>query len=152
MKWIASILLLVSLIQVSEHNQEQIRLAYRDATESKENAEKFYGMVQNTQKNGTTELVAYKGAAITLLARYEKLLDRADKVKEGVEWIEHAVKSDPDNPEIRLVRLSVQQNLPKLLKYNHNIEEDSELIRKAYPNIQDEGLKKMIQGYFKEFN
>lgn len=152
MKWTGFILFLLIGLESSGQVSDQIRIAYRDATESKENAEKLYSMIQHTQQSDQAELVAYKGAAKTLLARYERLTERGGLVREGVEWIEKAVEKAPQNVEIRLIRLSVQENLPKLLKYHQNIEEDRELIKNAYPNLQDEGLKKMIQGYFKDFN
>lgn len=152
MKWTGFILFLLIGLGSSGQVSDQIRLAYRDATESKEKAETLYSLLQHVQQSDQAELVAYKGAAKTLLARYERLTERGSKVRDGVEWIEQGIKKAPQNIEIRLIRLSVQENLPKLLKYHQNIEEDRALIKSAYPNLEDEGLKKMIQAYFKDFN
>ena len=97
-------------------------------------------------------MVAYKGAGKMLLARYEPLTKRKPKIKEAIEWIESAVKRDSDNVEIRLIRLSVQENLPKFLKYNDKIEEDRKFVKEALPSIKDKELIEMINGYFSEFS
>src|SRR5690606_18297095 len=83
---------------------DTLRLLYRDATQSKELAQAFYEPLAGVTKNDRPVLVAYKGAGLMLLARYEKLTERGPKVKEAVQWIEQAVADDPDNAEIRLIR------------------------------------------------
>src|SRR5690606_2776110 len=103
-------------------------------------------------KNDEPVLAAYKGAGLMLLARYEKLAARGPKVKEAVPWIEQAIANEPNNAEIRLIRLSVQEHLPKFLKYHQNIEDDRQFIRQALPSLEDQGLKAMINGYFDEFS
>src|SRR5690606_26062060 len=98
------------------------------------------------------EMMAYKGAGITLLARFEPLTKRSAKVKSGIKWIDDAIKKSPNNVEVRLIRLSVQENLPKMFKYNTHIESDRKFIKDALPTIQDKDLVKMINGYFAEFS
>jgi len=129
-----------------------LRLLYKDATQSKEKAEAFYAPLHSVTQTDKPVLVAYKGAGLTLLARYEKLAERGPKVKEAVHWIEQAVSDAPENVEIRLIRLSVQEHLPRFLKYHQNIEEDREVVQQALPSVKDESLKAMIQGYFEEFS
>jgi hypothetical protein len=130
----------------------EVRLSYRKATQSKEGAFAFYEMVKDHKNSDAPVLAAYKGAGLMLLARYEPLTQRAAKVKEAVEWIENALKKDPDDIEIRLIRLSVQEHLPKMLGYHKNREEDRDFIKKSYPTLQDKELKQMIDGYFAEFS
>lgn len=130
----------------------ELRLSYRDATKSAEQTNAFYKQVENIQKDGNAVMVAYKGAGITLLARQLRLTERAGRVREGVAWIEHAIERDPKNVEIRLIRLSVQEHLPKFLKYNQHIDEDKQFIRDALPKLKDKTLIAMIEGYFKDFS
>ena len=131
---------------------ESIRLLYKDATKSKEQAEAFYEPVKEVTRADKPVLVGYKGAGLMLLARYEKLANRGPRVKEAVQWIEQAVSADPENAEIRLIRLSVQEHLPRFLKYHQHIEEDRQFIQQALPSITDESLAAMINGYFEEFS
>lgn len=129
-----------------------IRKSYRDATKSEEKANAFYDLVQDVSQTDKAVMVAYKGAGKMLLARYEPLTKRGGKVKDAIEWVEKAVKSDSDNAEIRLIRLSIQENLPKFIGYNDNIDEDKKFVKEALPNIKDKELVEMINGYFAEFS
>ncbi len=140
----------LSIAQAQELSD--IRLLYKDATKSKEQAEAFYEPVKAVEKTDKPVLVAYKGAGLMLMARYEKLANRGPKVKEAAQWIEQAVANDPDNAEIRLIRLSVQEHLPRFLKYNGQIEEDRQFVEQARPSLKDESLKAMIDGYFDTFS
>ncbi len=130
----------------------EIRNSYHAATKSETEANSFYNLVKNTKASDKPEMVAYKGAAKALLARYEPLAKRKQKLKEGIEWVESAVAKSPKSVEIRLIRLSIQENIPKFLKYNENIEEDRKFIKEALPSIKDAGLVEMINGYLKEFS
>ena len=129
----------------------EIRNSYHFATKSKADAESFYNLVKNINPSDKAEMVAYKGAAKALLARYEPLSKRKEKLKEGIQWVEDAVAKAPKNVEVRLIRLSIQENLPKFLKYDQNIEEDRKFIQESLPNIKDKGLVEMIKGYFSEY-
>lgn len=143
---------LLCVVLVCAQDLETLRLLYRDATKSKEQAQAFYEPLAGVTKNDEPVLAAYKGAGLMLLARYEKLAARGPKVKEAVPWIEQAIANEPNNAEIRLIRLSVQEHLPKFLKYHQNIEDDRQFIRQALPSLEDQGLKAMINGYFDEFS
>lgn len=141
-----------STVTVHAQDRDNIRLLYKDATKSREQAEAFYEPLKAVDKSDKPELVAYKGAGLMLLARYEKLAERGPKVREAAAWIEEAVERAPENPEIRLIRLSVQEHLPKFLKYRQHIEEDRQFVQQALPSVTDAGLKAMINGYFDEFS
>lgn len=141
--WLASI--------ANAQSMDNLRLAYHDATESEENAEAFYEYVKDVNKDSDAVLLAYKGAGETLLARYMRLTERSGHINDAVKWIEEAVQKSPQNAEIRLIRLSVQEHLPRFLGYHKNIDEDREFVENALPAIKDEGLKKMINGYFDKF-
>jgi len=63
-------------------------------------------------------LLAYKGAAIAMKAKFAKQIkEKKNLFVEGVKLIENSVKSEPNNLEIRLIRLSIQENSPKILNY-----------------------------------
>jgi hypothetical protein len=66
---------------------------------------------------------------------------------EGKKNLEKAVKDDPKNVEIRLMRLITQEQAPKLLGYTKNIEEDRKLIVNNYKGLEDVDLKLYIKKY-----
>lgn len=153
MKLLLPICLLFSLsLSAQSLSLDELRLLYRDATASEENANGFYEQVKHVVKTDKPVMTAYKGAGLMLLARYARLGERGAKVREAAAWIEEAVERDPNNPEVRLVRLSIQEHLPKIVRYNQNIEEDREFIKEALPGVDDKILRTMISAYFNEFS
>lgn len=126
-----------------------VREQYSEATKSQKNAEDFYNLVANASKDNKV-MQAYKGAAIALKAKFAK--DRKAKKAlfiEGVKLLESAIKSEPNNVEIRLIRLSIQENTPKILNYKGNINEDKKLILANFGK-QNQALKEHIQSFVKQ--
>ena len=68
---------------------------------------------------------------------------------EGKKTMEAAVKSDPKNLEVRLMRLITQESVPKLLGYYQNIEEDRNFLTRDYKKTADNDLKIYIKEYLK---
>ena len=111
-----------------------VRENYIQASQSKEKANEFNELMVNyTGENKT--MLAYKGASIALKAKFAT--DRKTKKElftKGITILEQAVKADSNNAEIRLIRLSIQENTPKILNYKANISEDKKLILKEAKN------------------
>ena len=63
--------------------------------------------------------------------------------------MEYAVKSDPGNLEIRLMRLITQEKAPRILGYTQNISEDRTFLTRAYKSTEDDDLKLYIKNYLK---
>ena len=68
---------------------------------------------------------------------------------EGKRLLEFAVKSEPRNLEIRLMRLITQEKAPHFLGYTDNISEDRNFLIKEYHNTNDLELKNYIKNYLK---
>lgn len=145
---------LIAVLTLPTHAQslDDIRLLYRDAAESATATQAFYEQVQHVAPDGKPVMVAYKGAGLMLLARHAKLSERGAKVREAATWIEDAVARAPNNAEIRLVRLSVQEHLPKIVRYNQHIDEDRAFIEEALPGVDDDVLRAMITRYFEAYS
>lgn len=127
---------------------DKIRAEYPIAVESSEITSKLNDALYNISPSSKPELLAYKGAILTLMAKFAKSKkDKKQYFKEGVALIESAVNSHPQNIELRYIRLSVQENSPKFLGYHKNIEDDKQFILKNYTAASAHGLK----GIIKEF-
>jgi len=77
---------------------------------------------------------AYEGA---LMMKKSGLLKGSAKqklavFKSGKTKLEESISKYPDNAEFRFLRLIIQENAPKVVKYNRNIDEDVEMIKKQY--------------------
>lgn len=141
--------LFISLFTFICQDVTDVRALYIEAAKSQKNAEEFYSLVANSAKE-TKVFQAYKGAAIALKAKFAK--DRKAKKAlfiEGVKLIESSIKTESNNVEMRLIRLSIQENTPKILNYKGNITEDKKLILANFAK-QNQALKEYIQSYVKQ--
>ena len=130
---------------------ETLRLAYKDAGQDDSKIEAFESLVKDINTEDNPVLVGYKGAALTLKAKLEKTIkEKKDVFVQGKEIIEFAIQKDPESIELRFIRLGIQENTPKLLKYKDNIEEDKDFILKNYHSISSKDLKSHITGYIKQ--
>lgn len=127
---------------------EAIRSAYKTASQDKVKADDFYNKLEKVYNTDKVEFVAYKASAIALKAKYAKgLKAKKDGFIEGVTLLEETIKRDPNNIELRLIRLSIQENTPKLLRYKSDIENDKDLILNQYNSIKSNTLKNYIKDY-----
>lgn len=62
--------------------------------------------------------------------------------------MENAIKSQPNNAEYRFLRLMIQENAPKVLKYNTKIKEDIDFIKNNLSKTPAE-IKTAITNYSK---
>ena len=123
---------------VQGQSVEEIRKVYTTASTTKEHTAQFYQLMQGVSTN-TPLLQAYKGAALMMYA------------KEGKALIEGAIEKEPENIELRMVRLSVQEHLPKIVPYRSEIKEDRAFIQNHIAE-QPQPLKKYIENYINNAN
>lgn len=125
-------LLLISsfvLFSFQNGNLDTIRNAFKTANTSQENAEKFKEIVKNGSELTPALKKAYLGASTILLSRYEDgIMSKYSAFKKGKNEIEAAFKLNPNNIEIRLVRLIIQHEVPAFLNYNDALENDKKYI------------------------
>ena len=140
--------LFISIFAFQNVTLSEARKAYATANANKQNALNFYNELKNYSGNNQT-ILAYKGAALALQSKYVGTKEsKKENFTKGVGYIENAIKAEPNNIEIRMIRLSVQENIPKMLKYKMNLSEDKNSILKSY-NSQNSDIKQLIKSYSK---
>ena len=81
-----------------------------------------------SQSVSTTQQ-AYLGALQMKASNFEKTpAEKLALFKKGKELLEKSIKSEPSNAEFRFLRLIIQENAPKVLKYNQEIKTDAAFI------------------------
>ncbi|MFC4095349.1 hypothetical protein [Euzebyella saccharophila] len=130
---------------------DEIREAYIDAAQSEKALKELYGDLTSVAKNDDPTKVAYKGAVTTMMAQYaDGFKAKKEYFKDGKKLLEHAIEADSRNVEIRCLRLSIQENLPKILGYHSNVDEDKDYILKHYKELKSQGAKNFVKGYIKK--
>jgi hypothetical protein len=93
----------------------------------------------------TTVELAYLGGLQTIWANHvSNPFSKLRTFNKGKATIEKAVRSDSNNVEIRLIRLSIQKNCPAFLGYTKNIKEDEEFVRINKEQISSLPLLKLL--------
>lgn len=126
-----------------EIDLEYLRHQYPLSINDKEICNKI---IEDLERKNLKDIeLAYYGAFLAIRANHvSNPLDKLKAFKEGKLRIEEAVKSSPNQPEIRFIRLSIQQSIPAILGYHENIEQDRIFLKKHRSSIQSKQLNSMI--------
>jgi len=90
---------------------------------------------------------AFLGAMIMKKAQFMKTpKEKIATFKKGKMLLEEAIKQRPENSAYRFLRLAIQENCPKILKYNTHIHSDSQFIKMNY-NSMDSITKRFVKNY-----
>lgn len=140
------VLLLASFSMVPKLSE--IRELYPKASDSKEVTDQLFDKLEAVSKDDNATLVAYTGAIYTLKAKFAKgIKNKKDFFKSGKELIEHAIATKPNDIEIRCIRLGVQENSPKVVKYKENITADKQFILDHYHSTTSKEIKTLVKNY-----
>lgn len=112
--------------------------------------EKMIFELEKTKNNSAAHL-AYLGGAQTVWANHVvNPISKLNTFNKGKKNIESAIAKEPENVELRFIRLSIQKNAPSFLGYKSNVKEDTELIKKKYQQVNSTILKKNIEALLKD--
>ncbi len=93
---------------------------------------------------------AYKGALLMKKAGFQKSpKEKLEVFKQGRAQLETAIGANSKNTEYRFLRLIIQENAPKILKYQGNIMEDVKWIKSHYSLVHAD-VKNAIVSYSKK--
>jgi hypothetical protein len=125
---------------------EALRNSYAKANQSNANTQSFISIAE--KQNGSDALTTgYKAAAQIMEAKITtEKGKRKSFVKAGATQLESIIKSNPNNIELRVIRLSVQENIPMIVGYRGSIKEDKTFIINNYSK-QNTALKNYIKRF-----
>lgn len=128
----------------------RLRKEFVAASDAAVSAEKFLRTTEAISSSEKPLMQAYKGAALVIWGKYARGIEEKKRVaRQGITLLESAVANDPDHIEIRTLRLSIQENSPKILKYKGKIEEDRSFVNQKFQELPEGELKSFIAGYLK---
>ena len=141
-------ILLFTFLFAANTEIEIIRQSYTDAAKSEESAKVFADKVNSISDGDSNKvLVAYKGCSLTLKSKFSgNLVDKISFMKQGAKLIDEAADAEPNNVEIRMIRLSVQENVPRIVNYRQNKDADKAFILTHYKTL-DADIKPFIKNF-----
>lgn len=127
----------------------------RDCRESIANAFKERSVADRLyeglkKENGTHNLLyGYRGAIEMSFGKHESsLIKKGRYFSSGREILEETIAKDPTNIELIFLRYTIQYNVPSILGYKGNLEEDRAKLEHAVKTRTDlAGLKNSIQEF-----
>lgn len=124
---------------------DEVRANYNKFVSNKELCEKMILELTKTKNNSATHL-AYLGGLQAIWANHVfNPISKLNTFKEGKKNIEQAINKEPENAELRFIRLSIQKNTPFFLRYKSNILDDTEFIKKNRHQIRSAILQENIE-------
>lgn len=103
-------------------------------------------LLKITEASVASEKNAYLGALKMKRAGFESTASKKlEMFKQGKLLLESAISKNPSNTEFRFLRLMIQENAPKILKYNMNLDEDCQFIAKNYQTLNADLKQEMMQ-------
>ncbi|RQP10319.1 MAG: hypothetical protein EAS48_07550 [Chryseobacterium sp.] len=97
------------------------------------------------QSNRSAVAGAYYGALLCVRAKHSlNPMQKLQSFNAGKAALEAAVARVPKNVEVRFLRLSIQQNIPRFLNYRSDVDEDRRYLAAHMHKITSVELKSMI--------
>lgn len=129
-------------------NLNQIRVDYAFAASNEELCEQNLAWLQTNASSPTHK--GYLGAYQMMMAKHAfNPISKLSHFKKGKKELEAAIKSQPKNLELRFIRLTIQENVPSLLNYSSQIQEDKTFILTHITDLKDTYLVQAIGSYLK---
>lgn len=116
----------------------RLRHLYAEAVQTEAAAKVYHAQLHGYTGNDPA-ILAYRGVAEALLARYQwSPMAKLRAVREAQRLFTRAVGLAPDNVEVRFLRYTVEANVPRYLGFSQHLTEDRAHIIKGarhYPNL-----------------
>ncbi|GAA5099605.1 hypothetical protein GCM10023210_37220 [Chryseobacterium ginsengisoli] len=135
---------ITAFILFFQSDLESLRNSYAKANSSNENTEAFINIAEK-QSGSDAVTTGYKAAAKIMEAKIAKS-NRKALVKAGATDLEAIIKSNPNNAELRVIRMSVQENIPKIVGYRGSLKDDKAFLLNNYTK-QNTALKNYIKRF-----
>lgn len=146
MKWIACLLLFFCTLANAQELSD-LRKLYPQASANASAAATFTEKVSAFDTAGNHVVAAYKAASLTLKSKFsKKLQEKISFFKDGANMLDDAISHDPNNVEMRMIRLSIQENVPAIVNYKKNKEEDTHFIYSHFQELSG-GLREYIRNF-----
>lgn len=136
--------LVTAFILFFQSDLEALRSSYAKANLSNDNTEAFINLAEK-QSGSDAVTNGYKAAAHIMEAKITKK-NRKALVKTGATSLESIIKNNPNNIELRVIRLSVQENIPKIVGYRGSIKDDKAFLISNYSK-QNAALKNYVKKF-----
>jgi len=150
-------ILYISVLFISYQSigNSQATSKMRDLFTKVDQDEKYNTQLKNLTDSATEKTpIAYGYKALYYFMNAKYVFWPTDKLSNfstGKSYLEQVIKLYPNEAELRLIRYSVQYNVPSLLNYSHNMEEDKKILQRAAFHSKYEDIRALINGVLNKY-
>lgn len=122
-----------------------LRLHMRAIFDDKATCERLAARLAAAGQSSDPLLTGYKGMLLMAEGKHRtNLFTKAAPFNEGKALLDGAIRTAPGSVELRFLRLSVQVNVPGILRYSANKAEDRAFIEAHLHEVKNEQLRRRI--------
>lgn len=145
------LLLLISL-NILSTDLTAYRKLLDGSLKDEDTSKRFYELLKTVKEDEEPIFVGFRAMSEFMLCNHVlNPLSKLSHFKKGRKLLEGAIKRDNLNPELLFFRLSTQSNVPALLGYKMNIEEDKlaliSYLRSGLSKTEDKALYGRVKAY-----
>lgn len=145
----AFLLFIILNTYITSPSISEIRKLYAMAATDENSFNKLKSLLEKESKR-TAILDGYYGSTLMIEANYlVNPFSKLSAFNNGKTILEKAIKTEPNNIELRYLRFTIQSEAPGILNYDDNLKEDKKYILDNYKKITDKTLKNGIISYLK---
>lgn len=144
-------ILLLYLVQTGHAqglNLNNVRKDFNKGVKNQELCEMHLETLEKYAKNSVEK--GYEAAFHMFMAKHTgNPIKKMSYFNGGKKMLEKQIKIDPNNVELRFIRLCIQYYIPTYLGYRDNIEQDKDFLVSNLYKLNDEKTKDMLFDYLK---
>ncbi|WP_140938429.1 hypothetical protein [Sphingobacterium lumbrici] len=143
------VMMLISVyVQAQDLNLNDVRRDFNKGVKNEDLCEKYHKILE---KEADTPIEKGYGAAFHMfMAKHtSNPIKKMSYFNGGKKLLEKQIANNPNNIELRFIRLCIQYYVPGYLGYNSNIEEDKIFVMHNLYKMSDENTKDIIYNYLK---
>lgn len=152
-KLFGTLILFIFLCDVNAQslNLHDVRKDFNKGVKDETLCKRYLKILQTNAKSPLEK--GYEAAFHMFMAKHtSNPFKKMGYFKDGKKLLESQVKLDPNNIELRFIRLSIQYHIPDFLGYKENIKEDKEYLVANLHKLKDDKTKDIIYNYLKGAN
>lgn len=126
------------------------RLLMERSQKSSKSARAFYDHMRQVQNTGHPILLGYKAMSELMMCHHVSgPFNKLGYFNRGKKMLEQAIGKDRNNAELRFMRFCIQDNVPAILNYRDELDEDKAFLISYLEKsgVQDRALWEQIRAY-----
>ncbi len=144
-------LMIQNLTQTPDKEILSLRKLFEESAVNSSSATNFYQQTRKINEQSPSTLIGFKAMSELMMCNHVfSPLSKLSYFNTGKKLLETAIQKDPRNIELRFFRFSTQSNVPALLNYSSNINEDKLILMnylKINNTIADKDLYQRVKSY-----